>query len=83
MRIFLDGLRKTEKLYEEIGEDGKQEIADELLLSIDGARREKWTDIPENQKASIQVWYWLRTLRGSKPLDQPRNPKPNGVPHSV
>ncbi|XP_072392207.1 uncharacterized protein [Diabrotica undecimpunctata] len=39
---------QSEKLYEEYCEDGKQEIADELLHSIDAARREKWTQTVEN-----------------------------------
>lgn len=65
---------ESEKLYERFCEDGKREIADELLHSIDAARREKWTETVENldfQKSSRQAWSLLRKLGGSNPPDRP------------
>ncbi|XP_072392313.1 uncharacterized protein [Diabrotica undecimpunctata] len=60
----------SEKLYEEYCEDGKQEIADELLHSIDAARRGKWIQTVENldfQKSSRRAWSLLRKLGSSNP----------------
>ncbi|KAG5898137.1 hypothetical protein JTB14_033994 [Gonioctena quinquepunctata] len=67
---------ESERLYEEFCEDGRQEIADELLHSIDTARREKWTKTVENldfQKSSRQAWSLLRKLGSSNPPDRPIN----------
>ncbi|KAG5897199.1 hypothetical protein JTB14_022552 [Gonioctena quinquepunctata] len=74
--FILGWTEESEILYEEFCEDGRQEIADELLHSIDTARREKWTETVENldlQKSSRQAWSLLRKLGSSNPPDRPIN----------
>ncbi|KAG5893687.1 hypothetical protein JTB14_021983 [Gonioctena quinquepunctata] len=74
-KVYIPGwTEESERLYEEFCEDGRQEIAEELLHSIAG--REKRTETVENldfQKSSRQAWSLLRKLGSSNPPDRPIN----------
>ncbi|KAG5874268.1 hypothetical protein JTB14_001429 [Gonioctena quinquepunctata] len=67
---------ESKRQYEEFCDDGRQEIADDLLHSIDTARHEKWTETVETQdfqKSSRQAWSLLRKFGSSNPPDCPIN----------
>lgn len=74
---------RCENLYQEFTETNDREIADELLHSLDAARREKWMNTVENldfSKSSRQAWTLLRNLGGSKRKLKDNHPiTPNNV----
>lgn len=60
---------KCEKLYQEYNESQDREIADELLHSLDAARRQKWMETVEKldfSKSSRKAWSLLRKLGSSR-----------------
>lgn len=60
---------ESQNLYEEYLETGESDIADELLLSLDVARRKKWTNEVESldfKKSSRKAWSLLRKLGSDK-----------------
>lgn len=60
---------ESENLYQEFLESGDNDIADELLESLDEARREKWINTVESldfKKSSREAWSLLRKLGDGK-----------------
>ncbi|XP_072389305.1 uncharacterized protein [Diabrotica undecimpunctata] len=60
---------KCKKLYQEYNESQDREIADELLHSLDAARRQKWMETMEKldfSKSSRKAWSLLRKLGSSR-----------------
>lgn len=68
-KAYIPGWNETsEDLYQQYLDSGEPEIADELLYSLDAARREKWVNTVENldfTKSSRQAWSLLRKLGGA------------------
>ncbi|XP_072384497.1 uncharacterized protein [Diabrotica undecimpunctata] len=61
----------SEELYQNFLESGDQELADELLHSLDAARQQKWTETVESlnfQTSSRQAWTLLRKLGSGTPI---------------
>ncbi|KAG5893755.1 hypothetical protein JTB14_001200 [Gonioctena quinquepunctata] len=75
--------QNSDELYQHFLETGDQEIADELLHSLDAARREKWTEIVESlnfQTSSRQAWALSRKLgNGTATHRQNTTVSPNAV----
>lgn len=64
---FWAGAKLVKTLYDQFLESEEQEIADELLLSLNAARREKWSTTVESlnfKKSSRKAWSLLRKLGG-------------------
>lgn len=64
----------SEHLYEEFKESGDQEVADNLLHSLDTARRDRWIETVENtdfHRSSRKAWTLLRNLGGSTRQNRP------------
>lgn len=73
----------SDQLYQKYLETGDQDIADELLHSLDAARRQKWTETVESlnfQTSSRKAWSLLRKLGGGAQIkSQSTVIKPNNV----
>lgn len=73
-REYIPGWNEeTETLYQEFIVSGDSEIADELLHSLDSARRDKWTSTVEEldfKTSSRQAWSLLRKLGNEKPASR-------------
>ncbi|KAG5885687.1 hypothetical protein JTB14_001968 [Gonioctena quinquepunctata] len=64
MSIFQDGMNEALQFLE----SGDQQIADELLHTLDAARRENWMRTVENldfKRSSRKAWDLLRRLSGA------------------
>ncbi|KAL1115417.1 hypothetical protein AAG570_007447, partial [Ranatra chinensis] len=62
----------SEELYQTFLDTGDQEVADELLHSLDDARKQKWMEVVESmnfQASSRQAWALLRKLGSGAPMD--------------
>ncbi|XP_072375796.1 uncharacterized protein, partial [Diabrotica undecimpunctata] len=74
---------KCEKLYQEYNESQDREIVDELLHSLDAARRQKWMETVEKldfSKSSRKAWSLLRKLGSSRHTTRDKIPiVPNRV----
>lgn len=65
---------ETDRLYREFKESGDQELADDLLKSLDNARRERWCETVETMtfaRSSRKPWSLIRKLGAARP------PNPN------
>lgn len=63
--------QQSEELYKKFCDTNENEIADELLHSIDAARRAEWTETVESldfRTSSRKAWSLLRKLGGGNPL---------------
>lgn len=73
----------SEALYQNFLETGDQEIADELIHSLNAARQQKWTETVERlnfQTSSRQAWSLLRKLgEGAPKQRQTLGTNPNKV----
>lgn len=73
----------SENLYQEFLESGNQEIADDLLHSLDAARRQKWIETVEAlnfTQSSRQAWSLLRKLgSGNPPIRDKLIVNPNAI----
>lgn len=65
--------QNSEDLYQNFLETGDQEVADELLHSLDAARKQKWVEMVESmnfQTSSRQAWSLLRKLGSGAPTQR-------------
>lgn len=72
--------QESEDLYSEFNNTGNSDIADELLKSLDSARREKWVDTVERLNfthSSREAWTLLRKLSTDKPSEPIATAQPN------
>lgn len=75
--------QNSEELYQIFLESGDQEIADELLHSLDAARQQKWSETVESmnfQTSSRQAWSLLRKLGSGAPAQRQ---KPGISPNAI
>ena len=77
----------SEKLYEDFVATGEQEIAEDLLQSLDAARRQKWIETTENldfKRSSRKAWSLLRKLGGGSQKTLGKLPiKPNKIAANI
>lgn len=78
---------ETDRLYREFKDSGNQQTADDLLKSLDNARRERWCETVENltfARSSRKPWSLIRKLGAAKPPN-PNNAKihPNKVARRI
>lgn len=75
--------QNSEELYQNFLETGDQEVADQLLHSLNAARQQKWSETVENlnfQTSSRKAWSLIRKLGGGNPPKRQKAPiKPNSV----
>lgn len=67
---------ETDRLYREFKESGNQQLADDLLRSLDDARRQRWCETVESMtfaRSSRKPWSLIRKLGAARP------PSPNDV----
>ncbi|XP_060534517.1 uncharacterized protein LOC132706936 [Cylas formicarius] len=68
----------SDRLYQQFLDSGDGEIADELLHSLDKARRDKWTSTVESldfKKSSRKAWSLLRKLGDDGPTSRGKSIK--------
>ncbi|KAL1115382.1 hypothetical protein AAG570_007412 [Ranatra chinensis] len=68
----------SEELYQTFSDTGDQEVADELLHSLDDARKQKRMEVVESmnfQASSRQAWALLRKLGSGAPMDNKEESK--------
>jgi hypothetical protein len=74
---------RSEALYKEFKQSGEREIADDLVTSLDTARRQKWVETMESldfKTSSRKAWSLLRKLNGGGKIGDSNPPiSPNKV----
>jgi hypothetical protein len=79
--------RRSEDLYKDFNQSGDREIADELVASLDAARRQKWMETMETldfKTSSRKAWSLLRKLSdGGKIGDSNQPISPNRVANHI
>jgi hypothetical protein len=75
--------KKSEDLYKEFVESGDSEIADDLVTSLDLARRQKWMETMESmdfKTSSREAWSLLRKLGEGDKIKNTKQPiSPNTI----